>query len=74
MKNKDIIQEISRVTTEIEEKYPELEKYLDEKPIGIPSEDPAMERKELEEYLEGLQKLMRDYDKSHKGSTDNNLK
>ena len=56
-----IIQERGKVTLEIEEKYPELYRDLNEMPItlSIPSEnEDTLTTKELSEYLNTLKKLI----------------
>lgn len=63
-----IIQEISKITLEIEEKYPELYRDLTEMPItlSIPSKnEDTLTTKELSEYLNTLKELLQKEIESH---------
>lgn len=61
----ELIKEISNLTLEIEEKYPELYRYLDENPISIPSaEHPQVDSKVLSGYLESLKTMLKNYIKA----------
>lgn len=58
----ELIKEISNLTLEIEEKYPELYRYLDENPISIPSaEHPKLDTTILSDYLESLKTMLNNY-------------
>ena len=48
-----ILTEISQITREIEDKYPELQKYLDELPITLSDDDNKVEKieKNLKSYI-----------------------
>ena len=63
------MQEIIRITTEIETKYPELYKYLSETPISI-CETPQKTicSDDLKEYLATLKSLLQHYIDTHKKS------
>jgi hypothetical protein len=53
-------------TIEIKEKFPELAKYIQEMPITIPNkENPNVDLKALEDYLNSLNLLVEDYEKTH---------
>lgn len=59
-----ILSEISEVIRDIKKNYPELQKYLDERPMTLPdgnSTDYEMDNKVLEEYLNGLKEMVRRY-------------
>ncbi len=63
-----ILAEISQITREIEEKYPELQKYLDELPITLSDNNNKvnkMDEKTLNEYLENLKSIVKKYKKEH---------
>ena len=50
-----ITKKIMDITIEIQEKYPELIKYLNEMPISNPGEkDPKINEKKLTDYYESL--------------------
>jgi hypothetical protein len=58
-----ITQDISKITLEIEEKYPELYRNLTEMPItlSVPSKnEDTVTTKELSEYLDSLKKLLQE--------------
>ena len=60
---KELLTEISTTIREIEEQDPELLKYLDETPMTIPDiQNPNVDRKQLEEYLESLREIKRKYE------------
>lgn len=63
-KVKDILQEITQITLEIEENYPGLYQHLDENPMTLQSSS-NVDVKVLAEYRNGLKKQMEDYKKSH---------
>lgn len=63
-----ILAEISQITREIEDNYPELQKYLDELPITLSDDDNKVEKmddKMLKEYLENLKSIVKKYKKEH---------
>jgi|31_taG_2_1085359.scaffolds.fasta_scaffold00002_250 division protein CdvB (Snf7/Vps24/ESCRT-III family) len=63
-----ILTEISQITREIEDKYPELQKYLDELPITLSDDDNKVEKmdeKMLKEYLENLKSIVKKYKKEY---------
>ncbi|MFD2915767.1 hypothetical protein [Psychroserpens luteus] len=62
----DIENQIIRLTTSIEVNYPELYANLDENPITIPTEiHPDMDVAIMEEYLESLKEILKEYTKTH---------
>ncbi|WP_323789554.1 hypothetical protein [Psychroserpens sp.] len=62
----DIEDQIIRLSTSIEVNYPELYATLDENPITIPTQvHPNMDIKIMEEYLESLKEILKQYIKTH---------
>ncbi|NRR92099.1 hypothetical protein HSX10_11025 [Winogradskyella undariae] len=62
-----ILIEITELTSNIETKYPELYRSLDENPITIPtSQHPHMDKVIMEEYLESLKIVLKNYLKEEK--------
>ncbi len=62
----DIENQIIRLTLSIEVNYPELYATLDENPITIPSKNhPDMNIKIMEDYLESLKQILKQYTKTH---------
>ncbi|NVK28038.1 MAG: hypothetical protein HWE14_08340 [Flavobacteriia bacterium] len=59
-----VIQEITALTFEIEQKYPALYQHLDENPMTLQSEG-KVDVQVLSEYRDGLMKQMEDFRKSH---------
>ncbi|TYC10589.1 hypothetical protein ES677_11655 [Bizionia gelidisalsuginis] len=58
----NILQEITKVTTNIETNYPELYRTLDENPMTLPvSQHPHMDKVVLQEYLASLKELLEHY-------------
>lgn len=60
--------EISEISREIEEKYPELQKYLEETPQTLSDEDNKvgkMDEKALTDYLESLKEIVKKYKEDH---------
>ena len=61
-----LTQEINELTVRIEQKYPELYRYLDENPITIPVDDEAKPtHKSFADYLESLKSILERYMESH---------
>ncbi|SDB28857.1 hypothetical protein SAMN03097699_0525 [Flavobacteriaceae bacterium MAR_2010_188] len=67
MKSKQHLnQDIFLTTNKIQEEYPELLKYIDEIPVHfLTFSDEGLSRKELRDYLESLDDLLRTYAKVH---------
>ena len=64
---KNIESDIIKLTTLLEDKYPELYTFLDETPISMPSiNHPDINIKEMEDYLESLQQLLKHYIETRK--------
>lgn len=66
--SQSILSEIMEITRDIEENYPELEKYLDERPLTLPNEnDPEakVDNEALKKYLSSLKAMVKKYKKSH---------
>jgi hypothetical protein len=63
----DIENQIITLTTSIEVNYPELYAMLDENRMTIPTEiHPDMNVSIMEEYLESLKEILKQYIKTHK--------
>ncbi|MEZ4801548.1 MAG: hypothetical protein R2797_02165 [Gelidibacter sp.] len=63
-----ILTEISQISREIEEKYPELQKYLEETPETLSDEENKagkMDEKALKNYLESLKAIVKKYKEEH---------
>lgn len=68
IKAKDILTEITRLTNEIENKYPELQKYLDETRATLPQgdfNDSELDVASLENYRDSLKEMIEKYEKEH---------
>lgn len=69
---RNLLQEITDLTFEIESRYPELYQYLDENPLTLPvSSQPHIDKAVLQEYLQGLRELLQHHLETHK--SENNL-
>jgi hypothetical protein len=73
MKNiQQLMQEIIRLTSEIETKYPEVYKYLEETPLLLwDAKEKNISTSDLESYLNTLKELLEDYLKTHQKSFAN---
>jgi hypothetical protein len=63
-----ILTEISQVTRDIEDNYPELQKYLDETRITLPegsNNEAKMDNDSLRKYLESLREMVKKYKEEH---------
>ena len=63
-----ILAEITQVTRDIEDNYPELQKYLDERPMTLPDENnpnAKMDDEVLKEYLVSLREMVSKYKDEH---------
>ena len=57
---KELNAKIISLTLKIQEKHPELSKFLEEMPVTIPSEsNPEINIKILKEYIESLKNLLK---------------
>lgn len=64
---KNLLSDITNLTTTIETNYPELYKFLGENPLTIPSTDhPEISIAVLQDYLETLKELLKHYLETHK--------
>jgi hypothetical protein len=58
--------DILKITMMINEKFPELSKYITEMPVTIPDTDnPEINIKNLSDYKESLETLLKKYEKDH---------
>ncbi|MFC0603441.1 hypothetical protein [Winogradskyella pulchriflava] len=67
-KTQKILAEISAITREIEEQYPELQKYLSETRSTLPSGSNAnadINEEDLKNYLNQLKEMLEKYKKEH---------
>jgi hypothetical protein len=65
---KDVLTEISSTLREIEGKYPELQKYLDETRNTLPSGQEGnteLNKDDLQTYLDNLKEMVENYKKEH---------
>ncbi len=64
-------EEILKMTMMIQEKFPELSKYVDEMPVSVPNnENPAVNQQNLQEYYDSLLALVKKYNTNHnRGNT-----
>jgi hypothetical protein len=66
--SQDILAEITQVTRDIKDNFPELQKYLDENPMTLPLGDTAnveVDNEAFREYLNSLKELVSKYQKEH---------
>jgi hypothetical protein len=64
------MKEIIQLTTEIETKYPELYKYLNETPLSIAeTQNKAINTQDLKEYLATLRSQLQHHIETHKKGT-----
>ncbi len=62
--SQSVLTEISQIMRDIEENYPELQKYLDETEMTLPqgsNESADMNNKALEEYRDSLKDMVKKY-------------
>ncbi|HEY6625706.1 MAG TPA: hypothetical protein VIZ21_02010 [Ignavibacteriaceae bacterium] len=63
---KELNVKILDITITIQEKYPELSKYLEEMPVTIPDKkSPEIDRKNLKEYYDSLTSILENYAREH---------
>ncbi len=67
---RDIIRKISLLTTEMETKYPELYRFLEEHPVGGSGHGSHLSTGALKSYLEDLKAMLMHYREAHKGWQD----
>ncbi len=64
--DKKLNSEILRITMTIQEKYPELSKYLGEMPVTIPdTKSPEINSDDLRAYYDSLNSLLKSYIHEH---------
>ena len=66
--SRNILSEITQIIRDIEDNYPELQKYLDERPMTLPDENnpnAKMDDKVLNEYLISLKEMVSKYKDEH---------
>jgi hypothetical protein len=64
---KNILNEITQLTTNIETNYPEIYRSLDENPMTLSvANNPQLDEKVMREYLESLKQLLRHHLETHK--------
>jgi hypothetical protein len=67
---KELNSDILKVTMTIAEKFPELSKYIGEMPVTIPdTTDPEINNKNLQDYHDSLDGLLKKYTKNHKDAS-----
>jgi hypothetical protein len=62
---KEINAAILKKTLMIQEKFPELSKYIEEMPITIPVNNPVVNLKVLTDYYNSLDNLIEKYAENH---------
>jgi hypothetical protein len=62
---KELNAAILEKTLMIQEKFPELSKYIEEMPITIPVSDPEINLKQLRDYYNSLENLIGKYAENH---------
>jgi hypothetical protein len=62
---KELNAAILKKTLMIQEKFPELSKYIEEMPITIPINNPEITIKNLKDYYNSLDNLVEKYGKNH---------
>lgn len=64
---KNLLTEITQITTNIETNYPELYTFLEENPLAIPAiNHPHIDKQIMEDYLESLKQQLRHHLETHK--------
>jgi len=62
-----VLGEITQLTSDIETKYPELYRSLDENPLTIPAKKhPQVDKDDLKDYLESLKQLLKHHLETHR--------
>ena len=58
--------DILKVTMTIQDKYPELSKYISEMPVTVPNvKNPAIDLKNLQDYYNSLNEILKKYAPNH---------
>lgn len=64
---KNLMAEITRITTELETEHPELYRTLDENPMTLPAMGhPEIDKEVLEDYLQSLRQLLKHSLEAHR--------
>jgi hypothetical protein len=72
---KQLDKAILDITMKIKEQFPELSKYILEMPATIPNmENPEVNGKELQDYYDSLEIMLKDYIKNQGSTTRHNGK
>lgn len=59
---RNLLTEVTQLTTHIETNYPELYRSLDENPMTLPiSKHPHIDKVVMQEYLDSLEELLESY-------------
>lgn len=63
---KELNKDILNMTMRIQDEFPELSKYMAEMPVSIPNiENPEINTKNLQDYYNSLENLLKKYTLSH---------
>jgi len=63
---KELNDDILKITLKIKEQFPELSKYILEMPVTIPDmENPKINIKILQDYYDSLEVLLKNYTENH---------
>lgn len=63
---KELNSDILKITMAIQERFPELTKFIAEMPVTIPdTENPEINIKNLTDYYNSLEALLKKYDNNH---------
>jgi hypothetical protein len=67
---KELNNDILKITMTIEEKFPELSKYIEEMPVAIADKSNSeITAKNLKDYYDSLEALLKNYTINHGSST-----
>ncbi len=68
----DLNNDIINMTMKINDEFPELSKYIAEMPVTIPNEEnPEINFKNLKEYYNSLETLLKKYTNNHPSNSKN---
>lgn len=62
---KELNEAILTITLKIQSEFPELSKYIEEMPVTIPTANPEVKLKNLKDYYDSLNNLIKKYAKTH---------
>jgi hypothetical protein len=64
---KELNEDILKLTLTIQERFPELSKYITEMPVTIPDEkNPQINLTTLKDYYDSLEAVLKEYASTHK--------